>query len=205
MLVIKEKPAHFFWVPSLTKIRCALPPLARPRLRARRCCSHAPGAHGGRTGVSVLQPLVAVGRCWLRAASGECLRSRSGNSAVACAARVAGFFFVLLGGGILCDIFRREAARVSGQTQRARTELKRGDPGSSAPRLRSRFSLLLTFCRWKYLSSAAVRSEREARAHGERDPLASLLFFPPTHTRLDYFFSCLGDCNLFRSSRGGPC
>lgn len=36
-------------------------------LRAQSSRSRASGAHGGRTGVSALQPLVAVGRCWLRA------------------------------------------------------------------------------------------------------------------------------------------
>lgn len=71
----------------LTKIGRELPtPFTRPVLRARCCCSHAPGAHRGRTGVSLLQPLAAVGRCWLRAdASGECLNLGSGNSAVASA------------------------------------------------------------------------------------------------------------------------
>lgn len=134
---------HISWAPSPpTKIGRELPtPLTRPVLRARCCCSHAPGAHRGRTGVSLLQPLVAVGRCWLRAdASGECLNLGSGNSALASAARVA-----------ILDIFSREAPPVS-QTQRPRTEPKRGDPESSAPPLYSHFALLLTFSSWKYLS-----------------------------------------------------
>lgn len=48
----------------------------------------ASGAHRGRTGVSSLQPLVAVGRCWLRAVASGSRNSGSGNSAVTFTARV---------------------------------------------------------------------------------------------------------------------
>ncbi|KAK5860396.1 hypothetical protein PBY51_021877 [Eleginops maclovinus] len=39
-------------------------------LRAQISPSHSSLAHRGRTGVSLLAPLVAVGRCWLRLAAG---------------------------------------------------------------------------------------------------------------------------------------
>lgn len=57
-------------------------------LRAQSSCSHASGAHRGRTGVSLLQPLVAVGRCWLRAVASGSRNLGSGNSAVTFTARV---------------------------------------------------------------------------------------------------------------------
>lgn len=85
--MIEKEPAH---VPGLllpspsSDVSCRRRSLARPLWRARRCCSDAPGAHRGRTGVSLRKPLGAAARCCLRAdASGECLNSRGGNSAVA--------------------------------------------------------------------------------------------------------------------------
>lgn len=144
----------------------------------------------------MLQPLVAVGRCWLRAqASGECLNLGSGNSAAALAARFACF----------TDIFRREAPSVS------RPDAAGAD-GTGARRsgeLRAAASLSFLssfgiFC-WKYPSSAPRGGPgRRADALGEPDPFffCSLFFFSP-HVWI--IFPCRGGSNLFRSSRGGPC